>query len=114
LKAVTGGAAHSGVAHGDLLIEFGEAVLGDDDARLARARTAVAEKMGTAALVDAAGVVGVFNAIDRVADATGTPLEDWKLESSEDLRDELRINDFAGAATALGPHSAGRESSTAR
>jgi len=119
LKAVTGGTAagDTGVAHGDLLIAFGEAVLGEDDARLARARSAVLEKMGAAALVDAAGVAGLFNAIDRVADATGTPLEEWKAEQSEDLRDELRINDFAGAGTALGANAASstrRKPSTAR
>ena len=90
---------------------------GEDDARLARARSAVLEKMGAAALVDAAGVAGLFNAIDRVADATGTPLEEWKAEQSEDLRDELRINDFAGAGTALGANAASstrRKPSTAR
>jgi hypothetical protein len=105
---VTGGAAagDTGVVHGDLLIEFAEAVLGNDDDKLARARAAIGERMGATALVDAAAVAGLFNAIDRVADATGTPLEDWKAEQSEDLRDELRINDFANAATALGPRAA--------
>jgi len=92
---VTAGAAgESGVAHGALLIEFAEAVLGTDDARLAAARSKVLEVLGTEALVDAAGIAGFFNAIDRVADATGTPLDDKTLADSAELRDELGIDQF--------------------
>ena len=84
----------TGIAHGALLIEFADAVLGDDDQRLARARTAVAGAMGATALVDAAGIAGFFNAIDRVADATGTPLDDKTLADTAELRDQLGINEF--------------------
>lgn len=96
-SALMGGSEDSGVPHGDLLIEFGEAVLGDDDGRLAKARAAIAETLGEAALVDSAGVAGLFNAIDRVADATGAPLEDWKAEDTAALREEIGINEFARA-----------------
>ena len=71
-----------GIAHGAMLMAFGEAVLGADDTRLAAARAAVRQALGEAGLVDAAGVVGLFNAIDRIADATGIPLEDWKGSST--------------------------------
>ena len=64
---MTGG-GDSGIPHGALLIEFAESVLADDDHRLAAARTTLVDAMGAAALVDAAGIVGFFNAIDRVAD----------------------------------------------
>jgi len=60
-----------GVPHGRLLVEFAEAVLGEDEEALARARAALRAAIGPAGLADAAGVVGLFNAIDRVADATG-------------------------------------------
>jgi hypothetical protein len=53
-----------------------EAFLGGDEARLARARAAIVAAMGAAALVDAADIAGLFNAIDRLADATGAPLEE--------------------------------------
>jgi hypothetical protein len=93
---VTQGAAvgDCGVPEGALLIEFAEAILGDDGARLARARAAIAAKMGAAALVDAAGVAGLFNAIDRVADATGTPLEEAKAADTASLRDAIGIEEF--------------------
>jgi hypothetical protein len=88
------GAGDSGIPHAALLIEFAEALLGDDDPRLARSRAAVGEAMGAAALVDAAGIAGFFNAIDRVADATGTPLDDKTLADTAGLRAELGINEF--------------------
>ncbi len=52
--------------------------------------------MGAAALVDCAGVVAVFNAVVRIADATGIPLETYKEEISVELRRELGIDDYAG------------------
>jgi hypothetical protein len=84
----------SGIPHASLLIEFAEAVLDPDEARIARARKAVAETMGEAALVDAAAVAGNFNAIDRVADSTGIPLEAEKAAMTEDFRRALGIDDF--------------------
>lgn len=83
-----------GIPHGRLLVRFAEAVLGDDDAALAAIRAEVREQMGDAALADAAAVAGLFNAIDRVADSTGIPLEDWKARSTADFRAALGINAF--------------------
>jgi hypothetical protein len=83
-----------GIAHADILVEFTEAVWGDDDDRLSAARRAIVETMGADALVDASGITATFNAIDRVADATGTPLEETKAEESADLREDLGINVF--------------------
>ncbi len=94
LDAITAGGGETGVPHGGLLIEFGEAVLGDDLDRLAAARAAIVDAIGGAALVDAAGIVGLFDAIDRVADATGAPLEDWKAAQTESMRDDLGINRY--------------------
>ncbi|MPZ34705.1 MAG: hypothetical protein GEV13_27600 [Rhodospirillales bacterium] len=87
-----------GIAHGRLLVEFAEAVVGEDDARLLVARDRLAEAAGAAALVDAAAVVALFNAIDRVADATGTPLEEAKATASADFRASLGIDAFYAAA----------------
>ena len=88
------GNGDGGVPHGRLLVRFAEAVLGDDDAVLDAVRAEVLQSMGGEALADAAAVAGLFNAIDRVADATGIPLEDWKAEDSADFRAALGINDF--------------------
>jgi hypothetical protein len=87
------GAGDGGIIHGQALMTFAEATLGDGRA-LDEARRALLKVMGPAALVDAAAVAGLFNAIDRVADATGTPLEAWKAEATSDVRATIGIDDF--------------------
>ena len=54
-----------------------------------------------AALVDAAGIAGLFNAIDRVADATGAPLEEAKATDTASLRDAIGIDEFDAARARL-------------
>ena len=88
-------AGDGGIPHGSLLVDFAEAVLGNDDKRLARARTKLSGRLGTDALVDAAAVVANFNAIDRIADATGIPIDAERIELTAGLRAELGINTFA-------------------
>ena len=70
-------------------------MLGADDKRLADIQSEIRGKLGDAALVDAAAIAATFNAIDRVADSTGIPIEDGKAESTADFRAELGINAFA-------------------
>ncbi len=48
------GSGDGRIPFGKILIDFSEAVLGDDDTALSAARLAVHEQMGDAALVDAA------------------------------------------------------------
>jgi hypothetical protein len=95
LGLLVGAEGDGNIPHGALLVAFADAVLGDDDRRLAETRTAVGQKIGGAALVDAAAIVATFNAIDRVADSTGIPIEDGKAASTADVRAELGVNAFA-------------------
>jgi hypothetical protein len=95
LALLTGAGGDGNIPHGALLVAFAEAVLGNDDQRLAAIRSEIRSKLGEVALVDAAAIVATFNAIDRVADATGIPIEDAKAEMSADLRAALGINAFA-------------------
>ncbi len=97
LTAAVGGSEDGGVEHGAALIEFGEAVLGDREGRLAAARTAALDTVGEAGFVDAAAIVSTFNAIDRVADSTGMPLSDEILERSADFREALGLNEYLAA-----------------
>ncbi|PPR12259.1 MAG: hypothetical protein CFH41_00295 [Alphaproteobacteria bacterium MarineAlpha11_Bin1] len=76
------------------MIEFAEAILGEDRPRLTNARQEILKALGPDAVVDSAGVAALFNAIDRVADATGAPLEADKAEMSADLRKEIGIDEF--------------------
>jgi hypothetical protein len=95
LSLLTGTRGDGNIPLGALLVAFAEAVLGDDDRRLQEVQAAIRDRMGDAAFVDAAAIVATFNAIDRVADATGIPIEDNKAASTADFRAALGINAFA-------------------
>jgi len=88
------GIGDGGIVHGQELMTFAEAMIGDGDPALNEARRSLLSALGPAALIDAAAVAGLFNAIDRVADATGTPLEAWKAEATSDVRAAIGIDDF--------------------
>lgn len=95
-KAVMGDdVGGGGIPDGDLLVGFVEAVLGDDEAELIAARRRLHDALGDAGLVDAAGVIANYSALDRVADATGIPLEPAKEANTATIRAELGIDDFA-------------------
>jgi hypothetical protein len=93
------GEGDGGIPHGELLIAFAEAAIGDDAVRLASARKKVLDVLGPEKLVDSAAVIATFNAIDRVADATGTPIDAERVEPSADLRSRLGIDRFPSAVT---------------
>jgi hypothetical protein len=95
LTLLTGAGGDGNIPHGALLVQFAEVVLGSDIERLAAIQSEIRTKMGDAALVDAAAIAATFNAIDRVADATGIPIEDNKAEVTADFRAALGINAFA-------------------
>lgn len=69
-------------------------MIGSDDATLAVPRNTLEQLLGPAALVDTAAVIALFNAIDRVADATGIPLEAEKAAATADFRSALGIGKY--------------------
>jgi hypothetical protein len=106
---VDGDAANaSGVAHADTLVRFAEAVVGDDDAALARARDAVAAELGPEELVDAAAVASNFERMVRIADSIGIPLDGALSAMTEDLRQDLGLDRFGAAANTPTPGVAQR------
>ncbi len=84
----------SGFAGEDVLAELADAFYASDPKRLATARERLRDALGDDALVDAAGIIGIFDAVVRVADGTGVPLEDYKDEASAGFRPALGINRF--------------------
>ena len=83
-----------GVLHGGLLVAFAEAVLGDDLNLMSEARQALSRALGEVAMADAAAVAAGFNAIDRVADGTGIPIDEERVTSTASLRQDLGIDQF--------------------
>ena len=92
LELVMGGdVVDSGLPQGDLMNEFCEAICARDAERTAKARAAIVETQGEAAMVDAAAMIAAFNAYPRMADATGIPLEDAKEAATVEMRQELDL-----------------------
>ena len=97
VKSVSIDGTPSGVEHGETLSRFAEAALGDDSFALEAARTALRDARGPEAVVDAAAVIATFSKMDRIADATGIPLDGPLALMTEELRDEIGLGRFASA-----------------
>ena len=93
--------ADTGVENGAILIAFADAVVADDKAALQTTRRQISNTTGEAALVDAAGVAAFFNGIDRIADATGTPVDPASAEATTEMRAALGIDKFYDVKQAL-------------
>ena len=91
-----------GIAHGALLLAFTDAVMGEGDEGLGRARQALRKSLSDAAFVDTCATIGAFNVVDRIADATGIPLDDMMRSMSEAVREELDLARFASSANTPG------------
>jgi hypothetical protein len=85
------GRGGSGVPHEAALLAFADAAVAGDEA-LARCRSALAAAIGEAGLADAAAVIAGFDAITRVADGSGIPLEPPKAEATAEWRADLGID----------------------
>ena len=103
LAAVNGPLGHDGgVAHGGRLLAFTDAVMRGDAADIERERRALRPLLGDEPFVDVAAVIGSFNVVDRIADATGIPLDEALDAPSVDVRQELGLARFASAANTPG------------
>jgi hypothetical protein len=91
----------SNVEHGALLVAFVEGVMGDDEAALERERTALCAVLTPAQVVDVAALIGMFNVVDRVADATGIPLDSDLQAMSGEISSELDLARFQSSANTL-------------
>ncbi|MBM4382833.1 MAG: hypothetical protein FJ091_05635 [Deltaproteobacteria bacterium] len=100
LRAISEGAKDDsvGVAQAAELTAFAEAALRGDAAALASARDALRAKAGSALVVDAAGVIGNFERMTRIADGTGIPLDPAPMLASSDFRAALGLDAYASAA----------------
>ena len=91
-----------GVAHGAQLVAFTDAAMGDDDEALRREREKLRKCLSDAAFVDTCATIGAFNVVDRIADATGIPLDDTIRAMSEEVRGELGLARFGSSANTPG------------
>jgi hypothetical protein len=95
-----------GVAHGARLLGFTDAVMGDDPEALRRERQALRALLSDEAFVDTCATIGAFNVVDRIADATGIPLDDFMRAIGESVWTELGLARFGSSANTLSRASA--------
>lgn len=86
-----------GVPAGAELVAFTEASVGGDPHTLDASRTALEAVVGPAATVDAAAVAAAFQMMNRVANATGTPLDGGLVDFTAGVRGQLSL-DYLSAA----------------
>jgi hypothetical protein len=98
VPAAVEGAGAAGVAHADALVGFATAVVRGDGAALERARDELLRRVGPAGVVDAAAVVGNFEMMDRIADATGIPVDGVLGAAAGSVQRALHMERFASAA----------------
>ena len=96
-RAVIGRTMESGVPASEALLSFTEAVIGSSE-ELEVSRESLMGAVGAAGFVEAAGVVAIFSALVRVADATGIPLDESLRAATAESREALGLNSFSGAA----------------
>lgn len=86
---------------GAQLIRFADSIVLGSGEELNQARKALHAAMGHEAVADAAGVTGFFECVNRIADCTGLPLDDFAVATSKEIRDELGLNSFSSAVYTL-------------
>ena len=85
------------VPHGAQLLEFVEAVMQGDPANITEVRNQLQNSMSESAVVDASTTIAMFSIMDRIADATGTPIDagiahDSRLEIGAQLGMDHRLS----------------------
>ena len=90
------------------LVAFAEAMVEGSPEDVVRARSELIDRLGAEKFVRAAGVVGNFQRMVRIADATGIPLDGMVMALTEDFREGLGVNTFDGAARSAELGVAGR------
>ena len=95
-----------GVEHGARLLAFTDAVMGDDPEALRRERQALRALLSDEAFVDTCATIGAFHVVDRIADATGIPLDDGMRKIGKSVWTELGLARFGSSANTLARASA--------
>ena len=77
-------------------------MLADDVEALACERQRLRTVLSPEEFMDVCGVIAAFNVVDRVADATGIPLDPMLYAMSADVRQGLELARFRSAANTQG------------
>ena len=97
LRAVVASeATDAGVPHSEVLAGFVDAVL-TDKPELDTTRQAIFDALGPDGMVDTAAVIGNFQRMTRIADATGIPIDEGTMRFSADIQEMLALGKMPSA-----------------
>lgn len=94
IAAIGDPSVSTGVPGGGELLEFVDAVIAGSPDEIVEAQTAIVEGLGAASLVDAAGVFGNFEMMNRVAEGSGISISVQATERLKDTIDQLGMISF--------------------
>ena len=87
-----------GVEHGGLLVRLCDAVTLNQGNTAAEVRAEAIEAMGINSVVDAVAVIALFQMMNRVANATGTPLDEFMVAPGNAISTQTGSDDFNSRA----------------
>ena len=93
IDAVVDPSVPTGIPGGNLLLRLVDAVLANTEP-VADVHAEIIEELGPEALVDAASVLGNFEMMNRVAEASGIPIPVQSIDRERELVDRLGIERF--------------------
>lgn len=93
ITAVIDPSVPTGIPGGNLLLRLVDAVLADSEP-MPQIHGEVIDELGPEALVDAAAVLGNFEMMNRVAEASGIPVPNQFIDRERELVDLLDIERF--------------------
>lgn len=91
-------AEESGLPHAETFLAFADAVINRDEGALPALRDTLRSVVGAEGVVDAAGVVGNFERMNRIADGAGLELDAPVRVLAANIQDEMQLDTFASAA----------------
>ncbi len=94
LAAIGNPSIPTGIPGGTELLGFVDAVFEAGNPGVGTAQSAVIDALGSESLVDAAGVLGNFEMMNRVAEGTGIPLPAQTIDRMRYEIDALGLGDF--------------------
>ena len=96
LKDVTEGLSDgTQIPNAEALVNFAEAIVSRDCARIAETRKVVFDTLGNDATVDAGAVASAFHGFARIADTIGIPYDTAAQgQDAPEIREAAGINDF--------------------
>ena len=84
-------ARDAGVEHGKLILDVVDAVM-NEAMDPSEARRQLVEAAGAGLLVEVGAVLGIFHLNDRVADAMGTPLDEFAIDYRRKIGQRLGLD----------------------